>query len=96
MTGVQTCALPISKRNQHYRYLGQAYQITIDLFQQEVEPDDTILLCTDGLWHMVRDEHIQEILAMGDDTQKLAHILIEAANNAGGDGNVSAIVVRVQ
>ncbi len=85
-----------AKRNQHYRYLGQAYQITIDLFQQEVEPDDTILLCTDGLWHMVRDEHIQEILAMGDDTQKLAHILIEAANNAGGDGNVSAIVVRVQ
>jgi serine/threonine protein kinase len=85
-----------AKRNQHYRYLGQAYQITIDLFQQEMEPDDTLLLCTDGLWHMVRDERMQEILAMGGDPQKLAHILIEAANNAGGEGNVSAIVVRVQ
>ncbi len=85
-----------SKRNQHYRYLGQAYQVTIDLFQQEIEPDDVVLLCTDGLWHMVRDERIRAILAIGGDTQKLAHALIEAANNAGGEGNVSAIVVRVQ
>lgn len=85
-----------AKRNQHYRYLGQAYQVTIDLFQQEIEPDDSVLLCTDGLWHMVRDERIKEVLAMGGDAQKLAGVLVEAANDAGGEGNVSAILVRVQ
>jgi serine/threonine protein kinase len=85
-----------TKRNQHYRYLGQAYQVTIDLFQQEVEPGDLVLLCTDGLWHMLRDEHIKELLRTGGDVQKLADVLMEAANDAGGEGNVSAIVVRVQ
>jgi serine/threonine protein kinase len=84
-----------AKRNQHYRYLGQGYQVTIDLFQQEVEAGDLVLLCTDGLWHMVRDERIQEIFALEGDTQKLAGVLVEAANDAGGEGNVSAIVVRV-
>ncbi|HEY5006150.1 MAG TPA: protein kinase [Ktedonobacteraceae bacterium] len=85
-----------AKRNQHYRYLGQGYHVTIDLFQQEVEAGDLVLLCTDGLWHMVRDERIQEVFALGGDTQKLAGVLVEAANDAGGEGNVSAIVVRVQ
>jgi serine/threonine protein kinase len=84
------------KRNQHYRYLGQAYTIAVDLFQQEVEPNDLILLCTDGLWHMVRDERLKELLALGGDPQRLTNILIEEANQAGGEGNVSVIVVRVQ
>ncbi len=84
------------KHNQHYRYLGQTYHVTIDLFQQEVEPGDLVLLCTDGLWHMVRDERINELLASGGDAQKLANVLVEEANNVGGEGNVSAIVVKVQ
>jgi serine/threonine protein phosphatase PrpC len=45
---------------------------------------------------MLDDEHIQKILALGGDTQLLAYTLVEAANTAGGTGNISAIVVRVQ
>lgn len=85
-----------AKRNQHYRYLGHTYQVPVDLFQCETETGDLILLCTDGLWHMVRDERLQELLARGDDPQEIVHLLVEAANAAGGEGNVSVIVVRVQ
>ena len=85
-----------AKRDQHYRYLGQTYNVKVDIFQSNVEPNDLILLCTDGLWHMVQDERIRELLAQGGDTQKLAHTLVDAANDAGGEGNVSAIVIRVQ
>ncbi|HEV2653485.1 MAG TPA: protein phosphatase 2C domain-containing protein, partial [Ktedonobacteraceae bacterium] len=77
-------------------YLGQTANMPIDLFQQDVEPDDLILLCSDGLWRMVRDERLKELLALGGDPQRLASILVETANQAGGEGNVSAIVVRVQ
>jgi serine/threonine protein kinase len=84
------------KRNQHYRYLGQNYQVVVDLFQSEVEVEDTILLCTDGLWHMVRHERIQEILAQGGDPQKLTRTLVHEANDAGGEGNISAIVIRIK
>ncbi len=76
--------------------LGQQYQIAIELSKREVEVDDLILLCTNGLWHMLDDEHIQKILALGGDTQMLAYTLVEAANTAGGRGNISTIVVRVQ
>lgn len=85
-----------SKRDKHYRSLGQNYHIPIDLFQHEVEAGDLILLCTDGLWHNVRDERIEEIVAQGGDPQKLAQTLIDAAKDAGGDGNASVIVVNVQ
>ncbi len=77
-------------------YLGQNYQIPIDNFQCEIEAGDTVLLCTDGLWHMVPDDRIQDILSQGGDPQKLAMTLVMEANRAGGEGNVSAVVALVQ
>jgi serine/threonine protein phosphatase PrpC len=85
-----------AKNKQLYRYLGQANHIQIDFFEREVELNDLILLCTNGLWHMVRDERLKELLAQGGDPQKLARALVDEANLAGGEGNVSAIVVGVQ
>jgi serine/threonine protein kinase len=85
-----------AKSNQHLRYLGHTYQVSIDLFQCSVEPDDLVLLCTNGLWHMLSDKQLKTLLAPGGDPQKLARTLVDAANSAGGEGNVSAIVVHVQ
>jgi serine/threonine protein phosphatase PrpC len=84
-----------AKRNQHNRYLGNAYHVQVDLFQQDVARDDLIVLCTDGLWHMVRDERIADFLTRTNDLNLLAHLLIESANSNGGEGNASAIVMRV-
>ncbi len=80
-----------------YRYLGQSDSIQIDCFQLALEVNDLVLLCTDGLWHMVRDERMEELLAQDHDgdPQKLARTLVDEANLAGGEGNVSAIVVGV-
>jgi serine/threonine protein phosphatase PrpC len=94
----QTSSLQIIPQDQtttNY-HLGQQYQVAIELSKRDLEIDDLILLCTNGLWHMLDDEHIQKILALGGDTQVLAYTLVEAANTAGGTGNISAIVVRVQ
>ncbi|HLI09752.1 MAG TPA: protein kinase [Ktedonobacteraceae bacterium] len=87
-----------AKRNQHYRYLGQATPVQVDFFQQELKVGDLVLLCSDGLWHMLRDERLQELLVQGqnDNLQSLARTFVDAANLAGGEGNVSAIVVKVQ
>lgn len=85
-----------AKNKQVYRYLGQVTHIPIDYFECELELNDQVLLCSNGLWHMVRDERIQELLARDGDPQKLARTLVEQANVAGGEGNISAILVRVQ
>ncbi|GCE27944.1 hypothetical protein KDA_34280 [Dictyobacter alpinus] len=84
------------KRNQLYRYLGQNYTIPIDIFQLSVEPDDVILLCSDGIWHMLSDQRIGQFLAQEDDPQRLAMMMVDSANSGGDGGNASAIVIRVQ
>jgi serine/threonine protein kinase len=85
-----------SKGRQLYRYLGQDNRIRIDFFHLPVELNDLLLLCTNGLWHMLPDARIKDILSQEGDSQKLARILVDEANLAGGDGNVSAIVVGIQ
>jgi serine/threonine protein phosphatase PrpC len=45
---------------------------------------------------MLHNERIQEILAQGGDPQKLASTLVREANDAGGEGNISAIVIRIK
>jgi len=86
------------KRKQFYRILGEINQVRVDMFQHAMEVNDLVLLCTNGLWQMVHDDRLAEILAQGQggDPQKLARTLGDAANLAGGKGNVSAIVVKVQ
>ena len=84
-----------AKRNQHNRYLGNTYRVQVDLFQQDVARDDLIVLCTDGLWHMMRDERIADFLTRANDLNLLARLLIESANSNGGEGNASVIVMRV-
>ena len=86
------------QRHEHERYLGQQYQVEVDLFQHEVEPGDSILLCTDGLWHALHEEDITAILvAEGtSDPQKVAEALINAAKDAASTGNISAIMISMQ
>ncbi len=85
-----------AKRKQLYRYLGQNYVVPIDLFQCDTEPNDLILLCTNGLWHMLSDDQIKALIEQEEDPQKLSFMLVEAANSAGGYGNTSVIAIRVQ
>ena len=94
----QATSNPSLEPNKGTRYLGQNSTIAIDLDQHEVAVNDLVLLCTDGLWRMVSNERMEAVLAQGqhDDPQKLARTLVDTANQAGGVGNVSAIIVRVQ
>jgi len=83
------------KRHQHDRYIGKTYRVEVDVVTQKVEPGDLVLLCTDGLWHLVHDDRIADILSNGGDVQQLAQKLVDAAKLMGGTGNASAMVVRV-
>ncbi len=82
------------KRNQIYRSLGEKPAVEIDSFTVPLQVGDKLLLCSDGLWDMVRDPEIQRLLsAQVSDPTKIGKDLIQAALDGGGEDNVSVIVV---
>jgi serine/threonine protein phosphatase PrpC len=83
------------QRSQIYRSLGDKLNVQIDIFKQQIYPGDILLSCSDGLWEMVRNPQITEILSSASDPQTACTQLIEAANVNGGEDNVSAVVVFV-
>ena len=83
------------QRSQIYRSLGDKLNVQIDIFKQQIYPGDILLSCSDGLWEMVRNPQITEILSNAPDPQTACTQLIEAANTNGGEDNVSAVVVFV-
>jgi serine/threonine protein phosphatase PrpC len=86
-----------SGRNQIYRYLGEKPEVEVDPFVVPLADDDTLLLCSDGLWEMVRDAQIAGILThVPSDPSTMANMLVQAALVGGGADNVSVIVVRVR
>jgi serine/threonine protein phosphatase PrpC len=83
------------KRNQIYRSLGEKPMVDVDWFKVALQPEDKLLLCTDGLWDMVRDPSIEQILNTVPDPSQTGNALIKAALEGGGEDNVSVIVVHI-
>ena len=84
------------KRNQIYRSLGEKPFVEVDPFEVQLQPGDKLLLCSDGLWDMVRDPEIKRVLETPTpDPQQLGDNLIKAALHGGGEDNVSVIVINV-
>jgi len=84
------------KRNQIYRSLGEKATVDVDAFRVPLQPGDKLLLCSDGLWDMVRDPEIQRLLSLpAPDPAQTGKDLIQAALESGGEDNVSVIVVSI-
>lgn len=76
------------------RALGQEPEVEADIAEELLLDGDTILLCSDGLTREVSDAQIAGILAESADADAAANRLIDAANEAGGNDNITAMVLR--
>lgn len=88
------------QRNLILKSLGDASGYDVDLFPEEddaleLHPGDRLLLCSDGLWEMVRDPELERVLDEIKDPQAAAAELVQLANLAGGMDNITAIVVAL-
>jgi protein phosphatase len=78
-----------------YRSLGDRPDLEIDTFRLDLASGDRLLLCSDGLWEMVRDQLIEEVLLERFDPQQACDRLVEMANLSGGEDNISVVVVNI-
>jgi len=77
------------------RALGVDESLQVDQGAIEPRTGDRLLLCSDGLTGMVDEERITRILIENPDPQAAADALVEAANEAGGQDNITAVVMDV-
>jgi protein phosphatase len=78
-----------------YRSLGDRPDLEIDSYRLDLLSGDRLLLCSDGLWEMVRDPLIEEVLLERYDPQQACDRLVEMANLSGGEDNISVVVINI-
>jgi serine/threonine protein phosphatase PrpC len=77
------------------RALGTDPNMCADTYDVEAESGDRLLLATDGLTGMLVDSEIAALLESNRDPQVAARALVDAANEAGGQDNISVVVVDI-
>ena len=78
------------------RALGTEADVDVDTSTIDLRPGDLVLICSDGLSAMVRDEEIVRMLeTTSGDPHDAAEALVAAANEAGGEDNVTVVLFEL-
>ncbi|WP_353177351.1 PP2C family protein-serine/threonine phosphatase [Delftia acidovorans] len=76
--------------------LGVTPDVTPDFNEWPLQPGDRILLCSDGLTDMLDDQAIAALFTQSSPLPVLLTSLLAAANEAGGNDNISAALIEIQ
>lgn len=74
--------------------LGTTDSVQVDLTYVELRRGDVLMLCSDGLSGMIRNEEIREVLRSYSDPAEACRELTDRANQAGGHDNITVVVAR--
>lgn len=86
-------ALHYPFRHRVERALGLYQNLVVDVQSVSVGSGDRLLFCSDGLWNMLNDTQLATILAEEGEVDACVKRLVREANNAGGEDNITTIVV---
>ncbi len=82
-------------RSQLYRTVGQQPEVAVDFIYQPIGDATHLLLGSDGLWGMLGEDVMLDVLEHSIWPQDACHELIARANLAGGEDNITAVVVSI-
>src|SRR6266849_2743645 len=77
------------------RALGSEEKVEPDLQDVICQPNDVLLLASDGLTKLVNDKSILEIVQHESSLQRACEQLVETAKKQGGDDNITCLLVRL-
>jgi serine/threonine protein phosphatase PrpC len=93
LTEEEAAASPF--KNVITRSLGNAPNVDVDVFTEQIEIGDVFLLCSDGLTGEVSDDEILGVLS-GASPSQAAWGLVDLALEHGGRDNVTVLIVAVR
>jgi len=80
------------QKNVILRALGTSTEINADVFHTRLSQDDVILMCSDGLTNMLSESDIAKVISSSTSPEESANELIQMANAAGGNDNITVVV----
>jgi serine/threonine protein phosphatase PrpC len=83
-------------RNMLTRSVGVGEDVEVDIIEAPLEPNDLVLLCSDGLTKMLDDDQIESVFSQTTEPAALVDELIKRANEAGGGDNITVIVAKLE
>jgi protein phosphatase len=86
----------MAPKNVVTRALGSKDEIEPTVYVNSFTVGDLYLICSDGLWGAVPDEQIAALATATPDLDRACQSLLDAANDAGGPDNVTAVLVRIR
>ena len=82
-------------KNMLYRSLGLREDAEADTIRRRLPAQMTLLLCSDGLWNLVKDDEIESHLREADmHPQTICNKLVALANERGGHDNITVVIAR--
>ena len=91
----ETAARKHPWRNIVTRALSGSDDLEVDIKEVPLKQGDRLLLCSDGVFTVLSDDQIGEVLRRKTDLHNLCDALIQGANDGGGPDNVTAVVLEV-
>jgi serine/threonine protein phosphatase PrpC len=82
-------------RNVILQAIGRAPALSIVINRLALRRGDRLLLCSDGLSGEIKDEAIAGLMAGTSALEETSRVLIEAANAAGGNDNITVVLAAV-
>jgi len=82
-------ALTHPQRNVLWNSMGKAIDVKVDVATHAIPSDGYLLLCSDGLWGVVSDDDIRDIVLRLGNPQQACDALVAEANAAGGPDNIT-------
>jgi serine/threonine protein phosphatase PrpC len=83
------------QRNVVTRALGTKPTVEADFYEETIQPGDTVILCTDGLWGEVSEEEMVQMANRSPHPQEVASELVALANQRGGPDNITVIILQI-
>lgn len=83
------------QRNVITRALGNRPAVHVDLASWSLEAGDRLMLCSDGVWEMIRDPEEMAEMLQSDKLETAVERLIDSANAHGGADNIGVVVAEL-
>jgi protein phosphatase len=87
-------AVNFPNRNILTQAVGSEQDVAVDLFKETLAEDESLLLCSDGLWNTLGDDEIIRIVRAAATPSAACQALVDACNAKGSPDNIAAVLVR--